>query len=184
MLIFQKMEEVYSAGKVRAIGVSNFSVKKINRLLKNCRIKPANNQIEIHVYMQQKELIDLCTKHGITITAYSPLGSRGYNSYLEGIGQQAKEIRDILNDHTMQAIAKKHSKTPAQIALRFLLQLGIAAIPKSTTPSRVRENIDIFDFSLDENDMNKIRALDVGPQARVCEFEVFAKLNEHPEFEF
>lgn len=178
------MEDQYYSGKAKAIGISNFSVKKINRLLKNCRVKPANNQIEVHVYMQQPELIDLCTKNGITVVAYSPLGSRGYNTFLEGSGHQPKKVRDILTDEVMLEIAKKHSKTPAQIALRFLVQLGLAPIPKSTTPSRVKENIDIFNFSLDEKDMNKIRALNVGPQCRVCEFEVFTKLSEHPEFEF
>ncbi|GJQ78285.1 hypothetical protein Trydic_g22127 [Trypoxylus dichotomus] len=181
--VWKKMEEQYDAGRAKTIGISNFNVKKIDRLLKNCRIKPASNQIEVHVYMQQKEIFDFCTKNGITVVAYSPLGCRGYNLFLEGLGRPAKEVRDILDDETISAIAKKHSKTNAQIALRFLLQLGMAPIPKSSTPSRIRENIDVFNFSLDEQDMNALRRLDLGPAGRVCDCDVFGKLREHPDFE-
>ncbi|KRT83590.1 hypothetical protein AMK59_4749, partial [Oryctes borbonicus] len=124
--VWKKVEEQYDAGRAKSIGISNFSIKKIERLLKNCRVKPANNQVETHVYMQQKELFDFCTKKGITVVAYSPLGCRGYNLFLEGIGQQTKEVRDIVTDETILALAKKHSKTAAQIALRFLVQLGMA----------------------------------------------------------
>lgn len=183
-MFLQKMEEQYHAGRAKSIGVSNFSVKKITRLLKNSRVKPANNQVEVHVYLQQKELIDFCTKNGITVVAYSPLGSRGYNTFLEKFGQEPKVLPDILSDETIAEIAGKHSKTPAQIALRFLVQLGLAPIPKSTTPERIRENIDIFDFSLDEKDMNKLRALNLGEEGRVCGFDIFGKLTQHPEFGF
>ncbi|KAK9745509.1 Aldo/keto reductase family [Popillia japonica] len=182
--LWKKMEEQYHAGRAKSIGVSNFSVKKITRLLKNSRVKPANNQVEVHVYLQQKELIDFCTKNGITVVAYSPLGSRGYNTFLEKFGQEPKVLPDILSDETIAEIAGKHSKTPAQIALRFLVQLGLAPIPKSTTPERIRENIDIFDFSLDEKDMNKLRALNLGEEGRVCGFDIFGKLTQHPEFGF
>lgn len=180
------MEEQYEAGRAKTIGVSNFSAKKIDRLLKECRVKPVNNQIEVHVYMQQRELIDFCSRNGITVVAYSPLGSRGYNTFLLGTGRGdlVKEMPDMLSDQTVVAIAKKHDKTPAQVLLRFLVQLGVAPIPKSVTPSRISENIDIFDFSLDEEDLKSLYALEIGPAARVCTFDVFGKVIEHAEFEF
>ncbi|KAK9728117.1 Aldo/keto reductase family [Popillia japonica] len=133
--IWKKMEEQVDTARTKTIGISNFSVKQVDNILKNCRIKPANIQVEMHVYFQQKELVDFCSKNGVTIVAYAPIGTRGYNAALEAKGFTSKVLPDLLSDEVVNRIAKKHSKAPAQILLRFLLQLGVAAIPKSVTPS-------------------------------------------------
>lgn len=169
------MEEQYDAGRAKNIGISNFNKKQVENVLKTCRIKPANNQIELHVYLQQKELVDYCQKNGVTIVAYSPLGCRGYNIFIQKFGKEARELRDTIEDETVIRIGKKHSKTPAQILLRFLLQLGVAPIPKSVNPKRVKENFDVFDFNLDTQDMTDLRALDVGSEARVVDWKVIDK---------
>lgn len=169
------MEEQYSAGRTKAIGVSNFSIKKLERLLSNCKVKPQNNQVEMHVLLQQKPLVEFCKKHGITIVAYAPLGSRGYNNMLTQIGKEKKVLPDMLNNKTVLAVAKKHNKTAAQILLRFLLQLGVSPIPKSVTPARVKENFDVFNFSLDKTDMEQLSALDIGEDGRVCDFKAFGR---------
>lgn len=169
------MEEQYFAGRAKAIGVSNFSIKKIERILKICKVKPANNQVEMHIYLQQKKLVDFCAENGVTVVAYSPLGSRGYNEFLTRAGHKTKTLPDTLNNKIVKAVAKKHSKTSAQILIRFLLQLGVAPIPKSVTPERVKENFDVFDFALDEEDMDSLRSLEVGNAARICNFEVFGR---------
>lgn len=165
------MEEQQEAGRAKAIGVSNFSVKKLERLNKNCKIKPANNQVEMHLYLQQKELLGYCNKNGITMVAYSPLACRAYNEFLSKLGKPPRDLPDMFTEPAVKAIAAKHSKTPAQIALRFLLQLGVAPIPKTVTPERVKENFNVFDFALDEEDMNKLRALDKGAEGRVCDWK-------------
>lgn len=179
------MEELYDSGLAKNIGISNFSIKKIERLLKNCRVKPANNQIEVHVYFQQTELTNYCKENNITIVAYSPLGCKGYNNFTALFGRAPKDIKDMLSDETVVAIAGKHSKTPAQVVLRFLLQQDLAPIPKSSNPVRIRENFDVFDFNLDEEDVEALRGLDMGSHAKVCTFDFFGeKLAEHPYFEF
>lgn len=170
------MEDQYFAGRTKSIGVSNFSIKKIERILKKCRVAPANNQVEMHIYLQQKNLVDFCTQNGITVVAYAPLGTRGYNEFMTKHGHQPKKLPDFLTNRTVVAIAKKHSKTPAQVLIRFLLQLGVSTIPKSVTPSRIRENFDVFDFELDENDMTALRALDAGSAGRICDFKAFGRL--------
>jgi len=180
--IWKKLEEQVDAGRAKTIGLSNYNISQIETVLKSARIKPANLQVELHVYLQQRELVDFCQKNGITVVAYSPLGNPGYNKFLKKFGQEARELPNILGDSVINKIAEKHSKTPAQIALRFLLQRGIAAIPKSVTPKRIRENIDVFDFALDDDDVKALTDLEVGESARVCDFKVFAGLDKHPDF--
>ncbi|GJQ78281.1 hypothetical protein Trydic_g22123 [Trypoxylus dichotomus] len=182
--IWKKLEEQVDAGRTKTIGVSNFSIKKVDRLLKNCRIKPVNNQVEMHLYFQQKELVDFCTKNDVTIVAYAPLGSRGYNTFLASLGKPPRDLPDMFEDPIVIAIADKHSKKPSQIALRFLLQNGVAAIPKSVNPERIKENFDIFDFQLDDDDMAKLRSIDKGSEGRICDFRASGRLYEHPDFEF
>lgn len=165
------MEKVVDAGLTKTIGVSNFSVKKIDAILKNCRIKPANNQIEMHVYFQQKELWDFCKKNGVTIVAYAPLGTGGYNVAMKSFGRPTKALPDLLGDEVVNRVAKKHSKTPAQVLIRFLLQCEVSTIPKSVTPSRVKENFNVFDFSLDSQDMEDLKGLDKGENGRISDFK-------------
>ncbi|KRT83589.1 hypothetical protein AMK59_4748, partial [Oryctes borbonicus] len=155
-----------------------------DNILRNCRIKPANNQVEMHVYFQQRELVDFCTKNGVTIVAYAPIGTRGYNVAMKRFGRPTKVLPDLLSDELVNRIAKKHSKTPAQVLIRFLLQVGVSTIPKSVTPSRIQENFNVFDFALDEQDMKDLLALDKGAEGRISDFKGWGRLEEHPHFEF
>lgn len=184
--IWKKMEDQYFAGRAKSIGVSNFSVQKIERILKNCRVAPANNQIEMHIYLQQKNLVDFCTQNGITVAGYASLGTPGFNDYMIKHGYPKKKLPNLFADKTVVAVAKKHSKTSAQVLIRFLLQLGVSTVPKSVTPARIRENFDVFDFELDESDMAALRALDVGSAARIVDFKnmMMGRAHEHPNFSF
>lgn len=140
---WHKMEEIYESGKAKAIGVSNYTIKHLEELLRECKIKPAVNQVEIHVFLQQPELIDYCNKNGIVVEAYSPLA--------HGNG---------LDDAKLKAIAKKHGKTTSQIMIRWCVQKNLVVLPKSVNADRIRENIDVYDFELDDQDMKDIASLD------------------------
>ncbi|XP_018579939.1 aldose reductase-related protein 2-like [Anoplophora glabripennis] len=181
--IWKKMEEQVDAGRTKAIGLSNFNIRQINRILKFSKIKPACLQVELHVYLQQRELVDFCHQNGIVVVAFSPLGSPGYNKYLVKLDKKPKKLPGMLHDENIKKIASKHKKTNAQVMLRYLLQKSIAAIPKSVTPSRLKENINVFDFSLDGTDMKALDDLEVGEDARVFNFRIPAFV-EHPEFPF
>ncbi|XP_044254906.1 1,5-anhydro-D-fructose reductase-like [Tribolium madens] len=180
--VWKQLEEQVDAGRVKTIGLSNYSISQIETILKSARIKPANLQVEIHVYFQQRELVDFCQKNGITVVAYSPLAAPSYNKVLQAMGRESKKLPDILGDPVVNKIAKKHSKTPAQIVLRFLLQRGIAAIPKSVTPKRIQENINVFDFSLDENEFKELWNLEAGEKGRVHDFNMGFDLKDHPDW--
>ncbi|XP_044744502.1 1,5-anhydro-D-fructose reductase-like [Coccinella septempunctata] len=181
--VWKKMEEMVELGKTRSIGISNFNKNQIARILEKATIKPANLQIEAHLYLQNTELIEFCKKHGISVVAYSPLGSPAINIFHEKQGYPTKNLPKIMEDENVISIAKKHSKSPAQIMLRFLVQNGVAAIPKSVTPSRIKENIDIFNFELDKSDIALLKTLDKGEAGRVCDMNGF-KLSNHPDFPF
>ncbi len=133
---WKKMEEIYASGRAKAIGVSNYTVRHLEELLGECEVKPAVNQVELHVFLQQPELVAFCKKHDIVVEAYSPLA--------HGHG---------LNDKTLQALAAKHGKSTAQIMLRWCIQVGAVPLPKSTHAERIQENISVFDFELDASDM-------------------------------
>jgi diketogulonate reductase-like aldo/keto reductase len=137
------MEEIYASGKARAVGVSNYTIRHLEELLKDCKTKPAVNQVELHVFLQQPELVEYCKQHDILVEAYSPL-VHGHN----------------MDDPTLEAIAKKYGKTVAQIMIRWCIELGTVPLPKSTHKERIEENIDVFDFKLDNDDMAKIAKLD------------------------
>lgn len=140
---YRALERLYKDGRVKAIGVSNFHTEHMERILQECDIPPVLNQVECHPYLQQKELKTYLQQHDIFLESWSPL-ARG----------------KILEDEIIQTIAKKHHKTVAQIVLRWHLQENSIVIPKSITPSRIRENFQLFDFSLDKDDMEKIATLD------------------------
>ena len=131
-------------GLVRSIGVSNFHIPHLRRLFDHSDIRPAVNQIELHPSLQQAELRAFHAENGIATEAWSPLQ------------------RGAVNKPEIVAIASKHGRTPAQVILRWHVQLGNIAIPKSVTPSRIRENIAVFDFELDAADMAAIASLDAG----------------------
>lgn len=141
---YKAMEKIYKDGRSKAIGVCNFDIEHLERLLNECEVVPVVNQVERHPYFQQRELQDFCEKHHIIIEAYSPL--------MNG--------KDVLNDSVVKEIAKAYGKTAAQVILRWHLQTGVITIPKSVTPSRIEENFDVFDFELTAEDMEKMTALD------------------------
>ena len=133
-------------GRVRAVGVCNCQIPHLRRLLDETGELPAINQVELHPYLQQQELREFHAANGILTEAWSPLASGG----------------DVLADDTIAGIAEKHGVTPAQAILRWHIDLGNVVIPKSVTPSRIRENFDIFGFALDADDLAAIEKLDRG----------------------
>lgn len=157
---YQALEKLHADGKVRAIGVSNFMPAHLDRLLAETDIVPAVNQIEVHPYFRQSALLAADTAHGILNQAWSPIG--GITFYRDG------SHGSTLKDPVIGEIATGHDKTPAQVMLRWHLQQGRQAIPKSVTPSRIAENFDIFDFELTAEQLTAIDALDTavrgGPQ--------------------
>jgi len=181
LAIWKSMEAVLEKGLTKAIGVSNFNQRQIQRILDNCHIPPANLQIEHHVYLQQKQLIDFCKKQNITVTAYAPLGSRGIANINKAAGVD-RQLPDLMDIEEVKNIAAAHGKTPAQVLLRWIIENGLSAIPKSTNPERLKQNLNIFDFSLSAEEMDKLNALDAN--IRVCDFAFFRGVQKHPEFPF
>ncbi|MBL1116364.1 aldo/keto reductase [Streptomyces sp. 110] len=143
---WKAFEKIYSEGRAKAIGLSNFHAAHTQRLLSETSIVPVIDQIELHPQLPQAELRAFNARHDIATEAWSPLG--------QGKG--------LLADPKLAAIAGKHGKTPAQVVLRWHLDLGNVVIPKSVTPSRIKENIDVFDFQLDAEDLAAIDSLDTG----------------------
>lgn len=139
---WKALEKLYDDGRVRAIGVSNFNIHHLEDLLKDAGIKPMVNQVEYHPHLTQKELLIFCQQEGIQLEAWSPL-KRG----------------QLLDDPTINEIAKKYRKTTAQVILRWDLQTKVVTIPKSIKEQRIIENADIFDFELTEEDIRKIDGL-------------------------
>jgi len=137
------MEEIYQSGRAKAIGVSNYTIRHLEELLAQANIKPAVNQVELHVYLQQPELVEYCRQHDIAVEAYSPIA--------RGTGH---------DNPVLEAIASKHHKTPAQVMIRWCIDAGTVPLPKSTHEERIRENFDVLDFKLDSDDMAKIKTLD------------------------
>jgi 2,5-diketo-D-gluconate reductase A len=147
---WKALEKVYADGRARAIGVSNFTVANLTRLMESSSVVPAVNQVELHPRLAQEELRRFHAEHGIATEAWSPLGQ----------GQ-------LIGDPAVAQVAAAHGRTPAQVILRWHLQLGVIAIPKSVTPSRIRENFDVFGFELTDEEMRVVGALDsrgrIGP---------------------
>lgn len=145
--IYRAMETAYQDGKLRAIGISNFMEERYLDLVNHCKVIPAVNQVETHVFRQQKKLMQLEAQIGTKHESWSPLAC----------GQNR-----IFTNPVLLAIAKNHGKTVAQVALRFLLQQGIIVIPKSTHIERMQENFEVLDFDLEAGEMQQIQQLEVG----------------------
>lgn len=148
---WRAMEQLYDEGKVRALGVSNYSVRHLKQLLKTCRVRPAVNQVEFHPRLVQSELLDFCRKEGIMLQAYASLGSG-----------DAAQAEDFFKFAPVQAAAKAHGVTPAQVLLRWALEKGAHVIPKSTRPERMAENAGVFGFRLSAKEVKAIDALHEG----------------------
>ena len=144
--VWSGLEEALDQRLVRAIGVSNFNVNQLSELLKTTKIVPQMNQIRSNPKQNNNEIIDYCKRFGIQVTAYSPLGSGS-----------------LIRDPTLTAIANRHNKTTAQVMIRWHLQRGVVAIPKSTKPERIRDNFNVWDFSLTEDDMKTINSMNSSP---------------------
>ncbi|XP_076241672.1 aldo-keto reductase 1B-like [Calliopsis andreniformis] len=152
------MEECARLGLTKSIGVSNFNPEQLGRLLQAAKIMPVNNQVEVNVNMNQTPLIEFCKKHNITVTGYSPLGQPGNRA----------GVPNNLDHPTIVQLSKKYNKTAAQVALRYLLQKDIAIIPKTVTPCRLKENMDIFDFSLTPEETESIAKIGNGQRVARC----------------
>jgi diketogulonate reductase-like aldo/keto reductase len=149
---WEAMEELLQAGLVKAVGVSNFTQGMLEDVLSYAKIRPAMNQVELHPYLQQQELVQFCKSEGIAMTAYMPLGSPARS--------RTKGLPVIMEDEVILEIAGAHNKTPAQVMLRWGIQRGTVVIPKSENPERIKENADVFDFKLTSEEMEKMAALD------------------------
>lgn len=147
---WRAMEEAYKAGKLRAIGVSNFFPDRLVDLCKFVEIRPMVNQVETHAFFQQAAAHEIMKKYGVVHESWGPF---------------AEGKKDFFTHPVLSKIAAKHGKTVAQVALRFLLQSDVVVIPKSTHKERMVENLQVFDFQLDAEDMAAIRALDDGESA-------------------
>ncbi len=144
---YRAMEEAYKAGKVRAIGVSNFYPDRFLDIAHFAEIKPAVNQVETHIFQQQKIAKEYLKNSNTQIMSWGPF-AEGRNDYF--------------NTPLLKEIGEKYNKTPAQVALRFLIQSDVVVIPKSVHENRIKENFDVFDFKLTDEEMNKLEALDTG----------------------
>lgn len=175
------MERLVEKGLVRAIGLSNFCSRQIDDILSVATIPPAVLQVEAHPYLAQEPLLAHCQKHGLVLTAYSPLGSadRAWKHPEEPV---------LMQDPAIHNLAAKYNKSPAQVLLRWQTQRGVVAIPKSVTESRIKENIQVFDFTLQPEEMESITALNRGWRYIVPMIEVEGKRVPrdagHPHYPF
>ncbi|MBQ8870806.1 MAG: aldo/keto reductase [Alphaproteobacteria bacterium] len=170
-ITYKQMEEAQKQGLTKAIGVSNFGQKNLEKIISECEIVPAVNQIESHPYLVQTELIDFCKKNMIAVTAYSPLGAG------EHISQES-----LLEDNTIVEIAQKLNITPAQVLLSWQINRGVVVIPKSVHETRLKENLQALNVALDSEDMQKISSLN--KNHRYIDAKVFAYKDYTPDLIF
>lgn len=169
---YRAMEALVDAGLTKSIGVSNFNIQQVDYIVANARIQPVTNQIEVHPYLLNKALIAHCRYKNIIVTAYSPLGSPGRP-------WATPEDRLLLKETKLLAIAEKYNKSPAQILIRYQIQIGNVVIPKSVTKARIINNFDVFNFKLTDEDIKAIESFEY--TERVC---TMSQDKDHPGFPF
>ncbi|MFK3671376.1 aldo/keto reductase [Leifsonia aquatica] len=171
---YQALETLLADGRVRAIGVSNFTPAHLDRLLAETEVVPAVNQVELHPYFSQPDVRQADEQHGIVTQAWSPIGGI---TFYPGWGDTR---RSVMDDPELAAIGADHGKSAAQVMLRWHLQEGRSAIPKSTNPERIAQNFDVFDFELSGEELARIDALDTGvrsgPDPDVLREELFQRV--------
>lgn len=150
---WEAMENLVKLGLVKSIGVANFTTMMLQDLMAYAKITPVMNQIELHPYNAQQDLVNYCHYRGIAVTAYSPTGRMGV--------ELSNPIR-LHENPVVKKIAAKHNKSVPQILINWAIERGTMVIPKSVTPERIKENIEVFDFQLDNTDMNELNSLDKG----------------------
>ncbi|MFC9061861.1 aldo/keto reductase [Streptomyces sp. NPDC057074] len=153
---YRALEKLLADGKVRAIGVSNFMVDHLRTLLDATTVVPAVNQLEVHPYFQQRDVLDFDDAHHILNQAWSPIGGI---TFYPGYGE---DRTSVLEDPVVTRIAETHGKSPAQVLLRWGIQQGRSVIPKSTKRHRIAENIDVFDFTLTPDEVKALDGLETG----------------------
>jgi aldehyde reductase len=168
------MEDAVKTGKVKSIGLSNFTEKLAQTIISSATIKPQNMQFECHAYFQQNRLKTFCDKNEISCTAYAPLGASGRPNW--HVSKEGSNFK-LLEDEVVEHIADKYERTPAQILLRFLLEQGFAVIPKTSSVKRLEENESVLDFEMESYDLQKLKDLDRGVR-----FFLFDKYRHHPYF--
>lgn len=146
---FDALEELYEKGKIRAVGVSNFTITHLKEAMGSSDVPITMNQVEFHPFLYQEELLEFCHDHDIQLTAYAPIARN-----------------KVAENEQIQEIAERHGKTPAQVSLRWLLQHGTIAIPKASTEAHIEQNMHVFDFELSDEEMRTLNAL---PQERLIE---------------
>ncbi|XP_063595412.1 aldo-keto reductase family 1 member A1-like [Penaeus indicus] len=174
--VWKAMEKQVKAGRARAIGLSNFNSSQISRILKVCEIRPAVLQVEVNAYHQQRLLREFCGRHQIPVCGYAPLGAPSTPF--------SAKLPTLIEDETVLAMAARYGRSPAQVLLRYLVQQEVVAVFKSANPGRMRENKQIFDFSIKPEDMKLLDNLDRGKEARIYTMKSFIGVDEQPEYPF
>ncbi|KAH3857716.1 aldo-keto reductase family 1 member A1-like [Dreissena polymorpha] len=169
--VWKAMKECLKAGLTRNIGLSNFNKKQVDRIMKICTIKPSNMQVEVSPYFSNNQILDHCRQLGMTLTAYAPLGAPNRP-------WRESEEPNVFEEQVLKDIATAKGKTIAQVILRFHIQRGLVVIPKSITASRIKENIQIFDFTLTNDEMSKIAG--INKNLRVFKNSLMANHKEYP----
>ncbi|XP_076999958.1 aldo-keto reductase family 1 member D1 [Tamandua tetradactyla] len=172
---WEALEACKDAGLVKSLGVSNFNRRQLELILNKpgLKYKPVNNQVECHPYFTQPKLLKFCQQHDIVITAYSPLGTARNPEWVN------VSSPPLLEDALLNSLGKKYNKTAAQIALRFNIQRGVVVIPKSFNPGRIKENFQVFDFCLTEEEMKDVEALN-----KNVRYVNLLMWSDHPEYPF